>query len=345
MKNRKQLLRGVIAACAMLVIILDTRTAVASAREGLVLCVQTIIPSLFPFFVLSSVINSCILGQNFRLLQPFRRICNIPMGTESLLLLGFLAGYPIGAQLITRAYKEGALSKSTARRMLGFCNNAGPAFLFGMIAPLFSRVKTIWVLWGIHILSALITGYILPSNYNKPAQISGSAGISFAEALQIAIKATSSICGWVILFRILLGFCNRWFLWLFPASVQVLFSGFVELANGCVKLQNISNEGMRFLLAGIMLSFGGLCVGMQTATVTDDLGTGWYFPGKVLQTALTVMFSLLIQPTLFANSDIICFSPLGFLGLIFCILLYMFILRRKIVVEFSGRLLYNIGNE
>ena len=344
MKNQKQLLRGVMAALAMLVIILDTRAAVASAREGVALCIQTIIPSLFPFFVLSGIINSCILGQNFRLLQPLRRICNIPNGTESLLLLGFLAGYPVGAQLITQAYNDGKLSKTTARRMLGFCNNAGPAFLFGMVAPLFSSVITIWILWGIHILSALMTGFILPSGNNKPAQISQSTGLSFSEALQKAIKATGSICGWVILFRILLGFCNRWFLWIFPSYGQVLFSGLIELSNGCIMLKSISNEGMRFLLAGIMLSFGGLCVGMQTATVTDGLGTGWYFPGKVLQTALTAMFGLLLQPMLFANSDAVYFFPFIFAGLAFCILLYAFILRRKKVVEFSGRLLYNTGN-
>lgn len=344
MKQQKQLVRGMVAACAMLVIILDTRTAVASAREGLILCTQTIIPSLFPFFVLSGVINSCVLGQNFRLLQPLGRICRIPKGTESLLLLGLLAGYPIGAQLITQAYNKRALTKSAARRMLGFCNNAGPAFLFGMIAPQFSSAKIVWMLWGVHILSALTTGFILPSNICKPTQISGDTGITFPEALQKATKAICSICGWVVMFRILLGFCNRWFLWLLPTSAQVLFSGFLELSNGCVMLQNISNEGMRFLVAGILLSFGGLCVCMQTMTVTEGLGTGWYFPGKVLQTILTILFCLLMQPILFRKSE----APLVFLpaiiGLTFCILLYLFTIRRKKVVEFSGRLLYNTGN-
>ncbi|MBR5022146.1 MAG: hypothetical protein IKY18_02965 [Oscillospiraceae bacterium] len=344
MKQQKQLVRGMVAACAMLVIILDTRTSVASAREGLVLCTQTIIPSLFPFFVLSGVINSCVLGQNFRLLQPLGRICKIPKGAESLLVLGFLAGYPIGARLITQAYNEERLSANTARRMLGFCNNAGPAFLFGMIAPLFSSAKTVWVLWGVHILSALISGCILPSHNSEPTQISASTGISFPESLQKAMKSTCSICGWVILFRILLGFCNRWFLWLLPTYAQVLFSGFLELSNGCVMLKNISNEGMRFLLAGIILSFGGLCVGMQTTTVTEGLGTGRYFPGKVLQTILTIPLCLLIQPILFRKSEAIFVSLPTFIGLIFCILLYVFILRRKKVVEFSARLLYNTGN-
>ena len=65
MKNRRLLIRGIVAACAMLVMILDTRTAIMSAHEWVALCVRIVVPSLFPFFVLSGVINSCLLGQAF----------------------------------------------------------------------------------------------------------------------------------------------------------------------------------------------------------------------------------------------------------------------------------------
>jgi len=344
MKNRSILIRGITAACAMLVIIFDTRTAIVSAREGVSLCLQTLIPSLFPFFVLSGVINSSLLGQNLRLLQPVGQICKIPKGTESLLVLGLLAGYPIGAQLITQAYKAGKISKRSALRMLGFCNNVGPAFLFGILSPLFSSIKTIWIFWCIHILSALITGCVLPSSETETTHITPSVAISFSESLQKAIKATAGVCGWVILFRVVLGFCNRWFLWLFPASVQILFSGILEMSNGCVLLHNISNEGERFILSGIMLAFGGLCVGMQTISVTEGLGTGWYFPGKVLQTALALLLSIMVQPVLFRRSEAVIPPLHVFVGLLFFLLLYMFLLRRKKVVAFQERLLYNTGN-
>lgn len=344
MKKRSILIRGIVAASAMLVIIFDTRTAIISAREGVLLCLQTLIPSLFPFFVLSGVINSSLLGQNFRLLQPIGRICKIPKGSESLLILGLLAGYPIGAQLITQAYNEGKLSKGTALRMLGFCNNAGPAFIFGILSPLFSRTRTLWILWSIHIISALITGCVLPSSKTKPTHITPSAGISFPESLQKAIKATAGVCGWVILFRVVLGFCNRWFLWLLPASMQILISGLLELSNGCVLLHNISGEGERFILAGTMLAFGGLCVGMQTISVTEGLGTGCYFPGKVLQTALTLLFSFLVQPVLFRRSEVFIPPLYTLVGLLFFLLIFIFLLRRKKVVAFQERLLYNTGN-
>lgn len=344
MKNRRLLFRGIVAACAMLVMILDTRTAIMSAREGVALCVRTVVPSLFPFFVLSGVINSCLLGRAFPFMQPLGRLCKIPKGAESLLILGFLAGYPIGAQLITGAYQEGSLTQKSARRMLGFCNNAGPAFLFGMLTPLFTSGKTVWLLWSIHILSALITGCILPTDELSTALIPTNNGISFSKSLQRAAQAIAGVCGWVILFRVILGFCNRWFMWLLPTTIQVLLSGLLELANGCVLLQNVPAEGMRFLLAGAMLSFGGLCVGMQTMSATEGLGTGWYFPGKVLQTLLTVLFSILLQPVLFTRTEAVVPPLPAFIGLVFFLLVLMLMLRRKKVVAFSGGLLYNTGN-
>lgn len=344
MKHRRKWIRGIAAACAMLVMILDTRTAVISARDGVLLCLNTVIPSLFPFFVLSGVVSSCLLGQNFLFLQPLGRLCKIPKGAESLLLLGFLAGYPVGAQMITQTYLDGRLSSRAARRMLGFCSNAGPAFIFGMLSPLFANKKIVWVLWAIHILSAVITGFVLATEEATSVQISPGTGINFPEALQKALKATAGVCGWVILFRVVIGFCNRWFFWLIPAIIQVLLSGLLELANGCVLLQNLSGEGTRFLLAGAMLSFGGLCVGMQTISVTEGLGTGWYFPGKVLQTCLTVLFSLLLQPLLFTKSEMVALTPTALICLTLLLFVLIFALRRKKVVAFSGRLLYNTGS-
>ena len=344
MKNRRIWIRGIIATFAMFLIILDTGTAVRSAQEGIQLCVRTVIPSLFPFFVLSGVINSCLLGRRFRFLRPIGRLCRIPKGGESLLLLGFLAGYPIGAQLITQAYRDGRLSESTARRMLGFCNNAGPSFIFGMLSPLFSGIKTLWVLWLVQILSALITGVILPAEPTSAIQLFPGKGITFTESLQKALKAIGGVCGWIVLFRVMIGFCTHWFFWLFPVSVQILISGVLELANGCVLLSNLSCEGMRFLLSGIFLSFGGLCVGMQTMSVTEGLGSGWYFPGKVLQTILCVLLCLFLQPFLFVKSEAVIFTPSSLLALVLSLMIYIFLLRRKKVVAFSGKLLYNTEN-
>jgi len=335
MKNRKRVVLGSAAGLAMLVMILDTKTAIISAQTGLQLCIKTVIPSLFPFFVLSGIINSCLLGQKISILRPLGKLCKIPKGGESLLLIGFLAGYPVGAQLITQAYKDGNIPKTTAHRLLGFCNNAGPAFLFGMLSPLFTQHLVPWVIWGIHIASALIIGYFLPPKEGLHCSITQTPPVTLPKALQSATKNMASVCGWVIIFRVIIGFFSRWFLWGFPEEIQALLSGFLELSNGIVALNHLPSEGLRFVFSGAMLAFGGLCVGMQTLSVTEDLGSGYYFPGKVAHCLLSTVFSLLLHPVLFRNETAIrvTFLPMGILTTLTLFLLLF--LRRKKVVAFA----------
>lgn len=272
-------------------LILDSKTAVSGAHDGILLCLQTVIPSLFSFFILSILLTSSLSGLPMPLLRPLGKLCHIPSGAESLLLTGFLGGYPVGAQNVSAAYQRGQLSRQDAQRMLAFCNNAGPAFLFGMVGAMFPDAKTPWLLWGIHIAGALFTGFLLPGKSEIPFQPSPrQQTISLADALQTALRVMASVCGWVVLFRVITGFLTKWLLWLFPAELQVLLIGLLELSNGCCELNRISDLSLRFLTCSGMLSFGGLCVTMQTITVTQGLSLCYYFLGKGLQT----LFSLLL---------------------------------------------------
>lgn len=321
----KRKIRGIIAACATAVIILDTKTAINGAQDGIHLCLQTIIPALFPFIILSGIINNALLGRSVRVLRPIGKLCKIPKGAESLLLLGFLGGYPVGAQAITQAYKDGSLSLNTARRLLGFCNNAGPAFLFGIFSAIFSRKIILWTLWIIHILSALAVGFLLPGESESICNIKKPQVITITKSLQKAIKTTAYICGWVVIFRIVLCLCEKWIMWRLASDIRVLLSGILELSNGCVLLQNIPSENLCFLYASGILAFGGLCVLMQTSSVTQDLGMGFYFPGKILQTLFALLLSLIMQPFLFHNINFLLYIPVIFvlillIGITICLL-------------------------
>lgn len=299
MRKQRNGLIGIFASLFMLIIILDAKTAISGMVTGIELCMKTIVPSLFPFIFLSGIINGSLLGQQISVLDPLCKLCNIPKGGESIMLLGFLSGYPVGAQTIAQAYREGSLSYNTARRMLGFCNNAGPSFIFGMLSVLFSKKYAVWMLWLIHILSSLLVGCILPQAKN--AYCNGMQGKTktIHSALHSAIKSISYICGWVVLFRVVISFCDKWFMWLLPVELQALISGVLELSNGCIMLSKIPSEGVRFVFASGLIAFGGLCVGMQTVSATKSLGFGYYFPGKVLQTLFSVQFSAILVHLLF----------------------------------------------
>ena len=111
-------------------LILDGQTALLGALDGVQICIYTIIPTLFPYIFLSSLLCSYSLGRQVPLIAALARRCGVPSGAESIFLLGFVGGYPVGAKLVTDSYRQGHLSKSSAQRMLGFCSNAGPSFIF-----------------------------------------------------------------------------------------------------------------------------------------------------------------------------------------------------------------------
>lgn len=295
MSRRADLITGIASATGIALLILDSKTALAGAQQGVALCIQTVIPSLFPFFLFSILLTSSLMGRQIPLLRPLCRWCRIPEGAQSILIAGFLGGYPVGAQCISQALDIGQLSPNDAKRLLGFCNNCGPAFLFGMAASLFEAWYAPWILWGIHIVSALCVGAIIPGRPQKCTTL-GKSVISPVQALTQSVRIMAGVCGWVVLFRVLIAFLNRWVLWYPAIEYQVTISGLLELSNGCVALHELSDWKLRFILCAGFLGFGGLCVTMQTLSVASSkLDKRLYFPGKVLHGCISLCLACIIQ--------------------------------------------------
>ena len=325
----KKLRTSILAAIGMLVLILDAKTALLGASAGLQLCIQTIIPSLLPFFLLSILLTSALMGENIPFLRPFGRLCGIPKGAESLILVGILGGYPAGAQSVAQAYGDGTISKITAQRMLPFCNLAGPAFLFGIVAGKFTAAYTAWALWGIHILSAILVSIVLPGRCTDNGVLKPGKTLTVTNALQRSLRIMAGVCGWIIVFRVILAFLERWFLWFLPPTVQAAIEGVLELSNGCCDLRIIGSEGLRFIVSAGMLAFGGLCVFMQTASVTADLSMKTYFPGKLLQVLFSIMLAGGSQYLLFPRDAWVQFPIVLWVSLVAMIAIYVKYLHKK----------------
>jgi len=342
---KKPWFKTVLALCGVLLLILDSKTAIKGAVDGITLCLQVVIPSLFPFFVLINLLNSSLLATNLSWLSPMERLLRIPQGCGSIWLCGMLGGYPTGAQLVHSAWKQGSLRKKTADRMLIFCSNAGPAFLFGIVAAQFDNRAIVWWIWGIHIISSILVAGMLKSDERFVAEQKESTPLTFIDALKKSILVISHVCGWIVLFRVLILFCSRWFLWLLPSEASVLIVSILELANGATFLRQIENEGMRMLIATIGVNFGGLCVLMQTASVTSGLKLSNYLKGKMLQTLFSIVLSLSVL--IISTPDFgIPFLRLWLMtGVIFVVILIYLLKIRKITVAFRRNPLYNLLND
>lgn len=268
----------------MLLLIFDSKTAISGAQLGIDLCLKAIIPSLFPFFILSALIIQCKQSTP----RWICRLFGIPETLGCILIPGLLGGYPVGAQSASQLYHNGSLSKSDAERVLAFCNNAGPAFLFGMAAQQFPKRWMVWELWGIHIAGAVVAARCIPCKCvpEKP-----SVSHQNTDIFRSCLVTMASVCGWIVLFRVVIAFLDRWILWLFPQTLRVTLIGLLELSNGCWELTRITSIPMRFFLCSGLLAIGGLCVSMQTASVTGRLSLRYYRLGKGIQLLVSLILS------------------------------------------------------
>ena len=151
--GRKAALAAALLVC-MAVLLWQNETASAAVRQGLALCARSVIPSLFPFFVVVSFAVGC------GFFTVLRRL-GLPVGA-AVFLMGIVGGYPVGARTVGELYRGGGLARERAETLLTFCNNAGPSFIFAIAGVgVFGSQKTGLALYVIHILSALAAGGLL----------------------------------------------------------------------------------------------------------------------------------------------------------------------------------------
>ena len=310
MNLRKQI-TGIFACIGMLILIIDGETALTGAAAGINLCIKTVIPSLFLFLFLCSLLTCSLWGIDARWLKRIGKKLGIPQGAESILIAAVLGGYPAGAQIIGTAFQNSNIEKDDACHLLTFCSNAGPAFLLGMASAMFPDHTIVWALWLIQILAAAMTGISGQYTPKKPAVLS-STDFTISDHLLRTIRVMASICGWVLLFRILIAFLDKWILCYFPDEFKVLINGILELSNGCILLNLLDGIPLRFIMCSVFLSFGGLCVIMQTISVIGSLSIVSYLSGKLRQVCFSVFLCIL-------------YLQLGWISFLICVIILWFL--------------------
>lgn len=326
--KRKELYLGIGAVVSIIILIIDNKTVQDACIEGINTCLLTVIPSLFPFIFLTNCVCSFLSGIKMPMLRPLGRLMGIPDGAESILINAFLGGFPAGALSVSRYAEAGLLSSNAVSRLLPICNNAGPAFIFGMVAGMFPAPHYGAILWFIQIMAVVVLSAVIKPLPCPAVRINEEDGF-LEKILSKSIRSITMVCAWVILFHILLMLAQKWFLYLVPPFVRVIASGIMELSNGCLMLEDIKTVSIRFIVCSCLLSFGGLCVTMQTISVSKNISLRYYLLIRMLHCTLTAVFS-----------SIYIYSHWMIL-VILIVLFFVFLYKRKIAIEIERFIMYN----
>lgn len=301
---------------AIVLLIIYPNDTIAAASGAVMTCITVIVPSLFTYFVLSSIIINTGIAKKIG--KIFEKI-TIPLfkvngACASAIILGFLGGYPVGAKTVVSLYQNKMCSKDEAERLLAFCNNSGPAFILGAVGTVvFHSAQAGILLMIIHIVSALIIGigfrFFAKENRIQINTINTEQtnfASAFTKSVNSAVTSSLGICGYVIFFSVLLEILNISGILPTVASVianllsplgisiswtERILKGFFEISCGILSLRSGVSSQLAFPIASLMLGWGGISVHFQAQSLIceTDLNSKKYIIGKILHSLLSVI--------------------------------------------------------
>ena len=274
--------------------------------SGLTTWCNKMIPSLFPFMVLSGILLRT--GLSFRLsklLYPlFGTLFRLSPDCIYIIFMGFLCGFPMGANIIAESLSLKKITEREANLLLSFCNNIGPVYFISFVSVL-CPYYPLWITISIMYLVPLCYGLLLRYTcykditfyknshhtrnlHNHSALAVSSFGTALQESLQKAISSILSLGGYMVIFTVLqLPFYNSYYH--LPEPYIHILKGLLEISSGISSI--CPYPELYIIVYALLLPFCGLCCLYQTYAMIQDtpLSLTLYIKHKLSQTICTTI--------------------------------------------------------
>ena len=312
----------------LILMLLHPEITVKGASNGLLLWYSSVVPALFPFMVLSSLIVAS--GSLSILMAPVRLVLGPLLGLSAegcyTLLSGLVCGFPMGAKTCADFLSRGQISLREGKFLMAVCNHASPMFLLGYVYPLFHGNLPLWKLlaavYGPALLLALparllyrngaptgkkpkMQGIAEPQeipepNFPSPAK-SNPGNLSADEAILASVEVLCRIGGLLILFSIAVEFLRG--ARQLPAGLRLFLMGAMEMTTGIRELAAALPFPYSAAAACASLTFGGLSGILQTKAALGalaqkkkaGLSIRQYCAWKLLYACLTAAILLTLE--------------------------------------------------
>ncbi len=296
-------------------------------RTALSVCAFSLIPSVFPFMVMTAVLCDGKAGRWIaRALHPLLQLLfGVSDAGAFVVAMGWMGGFPSGALCAVRLYEKGALDAAELSRLLCFVNNPSPAFVIRALGgALFSSLPLGRRIYFCVVLSSAMAGllsrFLFPlfspstapealtqsskktalASARSPLSASAPASsvfVNLSGALTRSAGAMLNVCASVVFFSAF-GEClltmgrqiMAWRPFRQPEWITVLVSGFIEISGGCASAALLSDRELGALCACVICSFSGMAVFMQICTTCQAVpGVSFrpYWVSKIFQACLS----------------------------------------------------------
>lgn len=265
-------LSGLIALATGTLCLLYPQAALMGFFHGAENCYGRVIPTLFPFLIVTQLIMNSPLSRILGLpLRPYLRLAGIKSDhAASALILGSLGGFAVFSKAIASCCEKKEITHRQASILLIAGLNAGPAFIVGGVGYVMLGSSAVGALLLFSLLissflcaipfSLLLRKYPQTDIPSPPPVFLPSIDpvTAFVEAVKQAASASLSICGFVIFFNMLTQLLCQHSSSFFRYAAASLF----EVTTGCAYGAALPGS-FRLYAVLAALSFLGLSILMQ----------------------------------------------------------------------------------
>ena len=285
-------------------VVLEKVLVYNSVNYALNIWVKNLIPTLFPFFIISDI----LINYNLTLYIPkiFKNMCkflfNITDNMITILILSIISGFPSNARNTRSLYDKGLITIDEANHILIFSHFSNPLFILTTVAIFFFNDKDIGVILLIsHYLSNFLLGILFRKYFNHDSSDCAveykmpDFGNVFVGAIKKSVDTIILICGIVTIFMLLASIIINTFN--FNIYNSMLVKGILEITIGIEALGKLGISMIyKAVIASCFLAFGGLSVHMQV--MSQITGTNikykYFFVGRLFQMILSGIITYII---------------------------------------------------
>ncbi len=272
---------------------MNAKTCQAAVVDSVEFCLRAIIPSIFPFMVLSDFLASAFSGGKGR--NVFTEVLGISPYMSSAFITGNLCGFPIGVRMAARIFSEGKIEKDELEASIALFNNPSCAYVISAVGV--CMYDSIYDGVGLYIciLSAtFIVGIFFREKRDKANFTNDNTGQTFdiSESIKNAGLSCVAVSSYIIFFSYISCVLS---LLINNDYITAIISAFVEVGSG-VKL--ISALGLPRLaalpLTALALGFSGISVHLQAfGVLPKEIRKKKYIIMKLCEGAVAMVLTLL----------------------------------------------------
>lgn len=304
-KKSVPIARFVFCAIILFLLFIYSDQAVENMKKGLSICADVLIPTLFPYMVISELLVRSDLGTYAARLfgKPMRKLFGVSGACAGALLLGILCGFPVGAKTAAALYEKGDIAKHDAEALMTFCNYPSAPFMIFAVGESLLGSRNIGIFLYLTVLcTGLIYGIIrhaLIRKRNFETNIGEAVAATpkrisfikvFTDSVVSAAGSVISVCAYVAFFTCTVGSLSTMIGGSDSSPFKALLFSFFELTTGAAACATLDSPSLSAVLCAAAAGWSGVSVFLQiyslSRTEREEISLEPYLLSKSLSASI-----------------------------------------------------------